>query len=110
MRLNEKGEVELLDKNEKKISSKKITKDQFVDIAIQIGNNQTREDASSISEAYNKAKADGSNPELVKAVEELLGKPTEQPKETIPNVESKKADIERRRQPFVSRKFIRTDS
>ena len=39
---------------------------------------------------------EGSNPELVKAVEELLGKPTEQPKETIPNVESKKADIERR--------------
>ena len=40
----------------------------------------------SISEAYHKAKQDGSNPELVKAVEELLGKPTEQPKETIPNV------------------------
>ena len=34
-----------------------------------------------ISEAYHKAKADGSNPELVKAVEELIGKPTEaQPK------------------------------
>lgn len=32
----------------------------------------------SISEAYHKAKADGSNPELVKAVEELLSKP-EQP-------------------------------
>ena len=45
-----------------------------------------------------KQKADGSNPELVKAVEELLGKPTEQLKETIPNVETKKADIERRRQ------------
>ena len=29
-----------------------------------------------IAEAYHKAKADGSNPELVKAVEELLGKPT----------------------------------
>lgn len=28
-----------------------------------------------ISEAYHKAKADGSNPELVKAVEELIGKP-----------------------------------
>ena len=49
-----------------------------------------------ISQAYHKAKADGSNPELVKAVEDLLGKPTEQPKETIPNVETKKADIERR--------------
>ena len=45
------------------------------------------------SEAYHKAKADGSNPELVKAVEKLLGNPTEQPKETIPNVETKKADI-----------------
>ena len=31
-----------------------------------------------ISEAYHKAKADGSNPELVKAVEDLLGKPKEQ--------------------------------
>lgn len=32
-----------------------------------------------LSEAYHKAKSDGSNPELVKAVEDLLGKPTEQP-------------------------------
>ncbi len=31
---------------------------------------------SQISEAYHKAKADGSNPELVKAVEEALSKPT----------------------------------
>ena len=31
-----------------------------------------------ISEAYHKAKADGSNPELVKAVEDLIGKPTEE--------------------------------
>ena len=31
-----------------------------------------------ISEAYHKAKADGSNPELVKAVEDLIGKPTAQ--------------------------------
>ena len=30
-----------------------------------------------VSEAYHKAKADGSNPELVKAVEDLLGKKTE---------------------------------
>src|SRR5690606_15417472 len=30
----------------------------------------------SISEAYHKAKADGSNPELVKAVEDLIGKST----------------------------------
>ena len=45
--------------------------------------------AKYISEAYHKAKADGSNPELVKAVEELLGKPTEQPKETTPNVEAR---------------------
>ena len=36
---------------------------------------KNREDV--ISEAYHKAKADGSNPELVKAVEELLGKPKE---------------------------------
>ena len=48
---------------------------------------KNREDV--ISEAYHKAKADGSNPELVKAVEELLGKPTEQPKETLPIVTGK---------------------
>ena len=34
-----------------------------------------------ISEAYHKAKADGSNPELVKAVEDLLGKPKTQTSE-----------------------------
>ena len=56
-----------------------------------------------ISEAYHKAKSDGANPELVKAVEDLLGKPTEQPKETIPNVEAKKADIERRRQEEINK-------
>jgi DNA-cytosine methyltransferase len=32
-----------------------------------------------LSEAYHKAKEDGSNPELVSAVEELLGKPTQTP-------------------------------
>ena len=74
IRLNEKGEVELLDKNEKKISGKKLTKEQFVGIALQIGNNQKRKDAYNISEAYHKAKADDSNPELVAAVEQLLGK------------------------------------
>jgi len=35
-----------------------------------------------ISEAYHKAKADGSNPELVAAVEQLLGKPTAEAKTT----------------------------
>lgn len=38
-----------------------------------------------LAEAYHKAKADGTNPELVKAVEELLGKP----KETSPTPNSK---------------------
>ena len=68
-----------------------------------------------ISEAYHKAKSDGSNPELVKAVEEAIGKnkesisePTNKVKGVSSNsnednsasrdVESKKADIERRRQ------------
>jgi DNA-cytosine methyltransferase len=37
-------------------------------------------DAELISDQYHKAKADGSNPELVKAVDELLGKPAETPK------------------------------
>ena len=48
-----------------------------------------------ISQAYHKAKADGSNPELVKAVEKLLGNPTEQQKtETTPNVEDWSRDVE----------------
>jgi hypothetical protein len=38
--------------------------------------NKTKNRQELISEAYHKAKADGSNPELVKAVEELLGVPT----------------------------------
>ena len=46
--------------------------------------------SKSISEAYHKAKADGSNPELVKAVEDLLGKP----KAETPNVEDWSRDVE----------------
>lgn len=45
--------------------------------------NQTRiynSNAELISDQYHKAKADGSNPELVSAVDELLGKPAETPK------------------------------
>ena len=42
-------------------------------------------DSKAISEAYHKAKSDGSNPELVKAVEDLLGKP----KETTPTPQSR---------------------
>ena len=41
-----------------------------------------------ISESYHKAKADGSNPELVKAVEDLLGKP----KETTPTPQTGKGE------------------
>lgn len=37
-----------------------------------------------IAVAYHKAKADGSNPELIKAVEDLLGKPKSQPTVTKP--------------------------
>lgn len=72
LRLNSNGEVDLLDANDKKISGKKISKEEFINIAVDIGNSQ-RKDAYTISEAYHKAKADGSNPELVKAVEDLLG-------------------------------------
>ena len=69
---------------------------------------------NAISEAYHKAKADGSNPELVKAVEDLLGKP----KETTPtpqtgkgeSIEDKKADIERRRQKELDSLFSKTQA
>ena len=43
-----------------------------------------------VSEAYHKAKADGSNPELVASVEDLLGKP----KAVTPNVEDWSIDVE----------------
>lgn len=48
--------------------------------------------SKSISEAYHKAKADGSNPELVKAVEDLLGKPKVKEKVTQP-IETKEVDV-----------------
>ena len=51
-------------------------------------------DFKTISEAYHKAKADGSNPELVKAVEDLL---SDKSNPKVTEIESKKADIERRR-------------
>jgi len=45
--------------------------------------------AKSIAEAYHKAKADGTNPELVKAVEDLLGKaPTQYTEAATPKKES----------------------
>ncbi len=46
-----------------------------------------------IAEAYHKAKSDGSNPKLVKAVENLLGK--EQPKAETPKVENEKEPIQK---------------
>ena len=66
---------------------------------------------SQISEAYHKAKADGSNPELVKAVEELLGKEevkvemkAQEPTEIkTDDLEAKKADIEKRRQEEIEK-------
>lgn len=55
-------------------------------------------DAKSISEAYHKAKADGSNPELVKAVEKLLGKPTAEAKTTTKPVAERIADLRAKEQ------------
>ena len=50
----------------------------------QIAERIKKERVKAKSEAYHKAKADGSNHELVAAVEDLLGKP----KAATPNVES----------------------
>ena len=69
-----------------------------IDFSEELLNNNPK----AISEAYHKAKADGSNPELVKAVEDLLGKPKEVQKgiketkvtETIPEKVQKEADKE----------------
>ena len=76
--------------------------------------------ARQVAEAYHKAKSDGSNPELVKAVEEAIGEnkepisePTNKVKGVSSNsnednsasrdVESKKADIERRRREELNK-------
>ena len=46
-----------------------------------------RKDSQSVAEAYHKAKEDGSNPELVEAVEDLIGKPTAQTPENNQGVQ-----------------------
>jgi len=65
-----------------------------------------------ISEAYHKAKADNSNPELVKAVEELLGKPAEAKPAVSPlqDVESttkalEGVDVSKIETPLTERQF-----
>jgi len=60
--------------------------------------------SKSIAEAYHKAKADGSSPELVKAVEDLLGKPTEVKAEEQPapisEIEQAKKELKEAREAF----------
>lgn len=56
-------------------------------------NTSAKSGNEAISEAYHKAKSDGSNPELVKAVEELLGKPKETPvSKTDEKIDTSKQD------------------
>jgi ribosomal protein S18 acetylase RimI-like enzyme len=55
-----------------------FTDTQLKDLGISKNKNKKIINSFDISEAYHKAKADGSNPELVKSVEKLLGK--EEPK------------------------------
>lgn len=67
------------------------------------------ENKKEISEAYHKAKADGSNPELVKAVEDLLAKPTEKKAEILteniePTVESTSQIFDRAFEAIKQRK------
>ena len=61
------------------MAAKKFTKDGMFVMPPNAKDNTSEHNA--ISEAYHKAKADGSNPELVKAVEDLLGKPKTQTSE-----------------------------
>jgi hypothetical protein len=72
---------------------KNATKEQIKSLQEGYWKNVNTEKA--IAEAYHKAKADGSNPELVKAVEELLGKPeAPAPKLEAPAVEAPKVEAE----------------
>jgi hypothetical protein len=70
-------------RNEKKVMpivdtfTDKMSEDYQTDVFI----NERKTPEQFVSEAYHKAKADGSNPELVKAVEDLIGKKAELPKQ-----------------------------
>jgi len=82
--VNEK--MELLDGNNR-VSAQVAAGIEDIEVAVvdnafydYLGKRVSELDNKSISEAYHKAKKDGTNPELVKAVEELLGgKEVEQP-------------------------------
>lgn len=90
---DENGKLKAFDLQDK--SSK--TKSKDVDVDLLKSKNEV------ISEAYHKAKADGSNPELVEAVEDLIGKPTAQEAE-IDAIESKKVPAKVRGQKTVDGK------
>jgi hypothetical protein len=68
--------------------------DMFIDAGLTSG----EYDNNTLSEAYHKAKKDGSNPELVKAVEELLSKEQTPTKEVKPSEVVSPAEIEAGRQ------------
>ena len=59
---------------------------------------------SEVAEAYHKAKKDGSNPELVKAVEELLAPKEEQVQQSAPAKQSPLQQIKEKKESGVSEK------
>ena len=79
-------------RNEKKVMpivdtfTDKMSEDYQTDVSI----NERKTPEQFVSEAYHKAKADGSNPELVKAVEDLIGKKAKFPQQKT--VEQLRAD------------------
>jgi hypothetical protein len=79
---------EKADRNEGVINSSLIPQDVFEEL-----NTGTIGLQEIVSKAYHKAKKDGTNPELVQAVETLLKTKTDD----VSDIEAKKADIERRR-------------
>lgn len=72
-----------------------------------LGNLWDYKTATILAEDYHKAKADGSNPELVKAVEDLLGVQESSQESTTEtgDVDQKKADIEKRRQEELDKRI-----
>jgi hypothetical protein len=89
----------------------KEMKDEYDNVVFE---NEEKTPEQFVADAYNKAKADGSNPELVKAVEDLLGakaeptaaepapevktaEPAPEVKTAEPTPEANSADIERRK-------------
>jgi hypothetical protein len=73
-----------------------MTENQLKDLGLSKLKEKQNVNSFDISESYHKAKEDGSNPELVKAVEELLSEPKKETKPTKEQAEPKPKALEKK--------------